>query len=177
VGTIRRLSVAVVVDDKVTIDDKGKVKRTPLTEKELAGYRQLISDTVGLDEARGDTLSVVNASFVPEVADVVDSTPIWEQPWFWNVMKQVLAGLALLIIVFGVIRPMLKDLSKPEEAVLEYPEEVEEEEEELENTEEISKALDQMNEEVEQTADEAQEESQEEHDLIEKVRALVAADP
>jgi flagellar M-ring protein FliF len=177
VGTIRRLSVAVVIDDKISIDDKGKIKRTPLTEKELAGYRQLISDTVGLDETRGDTLSVVNASFAPEIQDKVAAIPIWEQSWFWNVMKQVLAGLAVLVIIFGVIRPMLKDLSKPEEAVLDYPEDVREEEEELENTDEISKALEQMNEEVAQVAEEVQEDSQAEYDLIEKVKALVAADP
>ncbi len=66
VGTIRRLSVAVVLDDKLTLDENGDTQRTPLTEDELARYRQLVSDAVGLDEARGDTLSIVNASFVQE---------------------------------------------------------------------------------------------------------------
>lgn len=178
VGTVRRLSVAVVVDDKISTDEEGQVVRTPLTEEELQGYRQLVTDTVGLDETRGDTLSVVNASFVPEVEEEIEGPKIWEEPWFWNIVKQALAAIAVLIIIFGVIRPMLKDLSKREESYLEYPEDVpEEEEEELEDTEEISKALEQMNEEVEQTAEEAQEESQEEHDLIEKVKTIVAADP
>lgn len=92
-------------------------------------------------------------------------------------MKQVLAGLAVLIIIFGVIRPMLRDLSKREETFLDYPENVAEELEELENTDEISRALEQMNVEVEQVAEEAKESSKEEHDLIEKVKAIVAADP
>ncbi|BBP43132.1 flagellar basal-body MS-ring/collar protein FliF [Thiosulfativibrio zosterae] len=177
VGNIRRLSVAVVVDDKLTLDAEGQVVRTPLTDEELQGYRRLVTDTVGLDEARGDTLSVVNASFVQEVEEVVEGPAIWEQPWFWNLVKQVLAGLAVLIIIFGVIRPMLKDLSKREETFMDYPEDVAEEEEELENTDEISKALEQMNAEVEQVAEEAQENSKEEHDLIEKVKTIVAADP
>ena len=177
VGNIRRLSVAVVVDDKLTLDAEGQVVRTPLSDEELQGYRRLVTDTVGLDEARGDTLSVVNASFVQEVEEIVEGPAIWEQPWFWNLVKQVLAGLAVLIIIFGVIRPMLRDLSKREETFMDYPEDVAEEEEELENTDEISKALEQMNAEVEQVAEEAQENSKEEHDLIEKVKTIVAADP
>ncbi|MDX1795874.1 MAG: flagellar basal-body MS-ring/collar protein FliF, partial [Hydrogenovibrio sp.] len=177
VGTIQRLSVAVVIDDKVGVDENGKTSRTPLTEDELKRYRQLVSDAVGLDENRGDTLSIVNATFAPEVQPSFESPKIWEQSWFWNVVKQVLAGLAVLIIIFGVIRPMLRDLSKQEEVLIEYPENVAEEEEELENADEISKALEQMNEEVQETAEEAQADSQEDKDLIEKVKAVVAADP
>lgn len=177
VGTIRRLSVAVVLDDKLTLDENGDTQRTPLTEDELARYRQLVSDAVGLDEARGDTLSIVNASFVQEKQEDFASPEIWEEPWFWTLVKQVLAGLAVLIIIFGVIRPMLKDLSKREETVVDYPEDVPEEEEELENADEISRALEQMNEEVEQKAEEDDETSEKEKEMLEKVKAIVSADP
>ena len=177
VGNIRRLSVAVVLDDKISLDENGEIVRQPLGEEELLRYRRLVSDTVGLDETRGDTLSVVNASFVVAPADVVETTPIWQESWFWDLIKQLLAGLAVLIIIFGVIRPMLRDLSKKEETYLEYPEDVPEEEEELENVDEISKALEQMNEDVQQTAVESEAESEAEHELLEKVRAIVAADP
>ena len=177
VGTVRRLSVAVVLDDKASLDENGEVVRQAIEEAELLRYRQLVSDTVGLDETRGDTLSVVNASFVQAPVEEFDSVPIWHESWFWNLVKQLLAGIAVLLIIFGVIRPMLKDLSKKEETYLEYPEDVPEEEEELENVDEISKALEQMNEEVEQTASESEAETEEEHELLEKVRAIVAADP
>lgn len=176
VGNIHRLSVAVVLDDKTSLDAEQNLVRTPLTEDELLRYRRLVSDTVGLDETRGDTLTVVNASFVVAPQEEEEPAPIWQQNWFWDLVKQLLAGLAVLIIIFGVIRPMLKELSKKEEVVT-YLEEVPEEEEEIENVDEISKALEQMNEEVEQTAAEAEAESDEEHDMIEKVRTLVASDP
>ena len=177
VGNIRRLSVAVVLDDKVSLDESGLIVRQPLDEEELLRYRRLVSDTVGLDETRGDTLSVVNASFVVAPTEELETTPIWKESWFWNLIKQLLAGLAVLIIIFGVIRPMLRDLSKKEETYLEYPDDVPEEEEELENVDEISKALEQMNEEVEQTAAESEAESEAEHELLEKVRAIVEANP
>ena len=177
VGNIHRLSVAVVLDDKTSLDANGQIVRQPIAEDELLRYRRLVSDTVGLDEARGDTLSVVNASFVTAPAEVVETAPIWQETWFWNLIKQVLAGLAVLFIIFGVIRPMLKDLSKKEETYLEYPEDVPEEAEELENVDEISRALEQMNEEVEQTAVASEAESEAEHELLEKVRTIVASDP
>lgn len=177
VGNIHRLSVAVVLDDKTTIGETGNVIRTPLTDDELFRFRRLVSDTVALDETRGDTLSVVNASFVVTPEEVVESAPVWQEPWFWDLVKQVLAGLAVLIIIFGVIRPMLRDLSKKEESYLEYLEDVPEEGEELENVDEISKALEQMNEEVEQTAVESEANSEAEHELLEKVRGIVAGDP
>lgn len=177
VGNIRRLSVAVVLDDKISLDENGLIVRQPLDEEELLRYRRLVSDTVGLDETRGDTLSVVNASFVVAPTEELETTPIWKESWFWNLIKQLLAGLAVLIIIFGVIRPMLRDLSKKEETYLEYPDDVPEEEEELENVDEISKALEQMNEEVEQTAAESEAESEAEHELLEKVRAIVEANP
>ncbi len=177
VGNIHRLSVAVVLDDKTTLDEEDNIVRTPIEDEELLRYRQLVSDTVGLDEARGDTLTVVNASFVIAPMEEAEMIPVWQESWFWDLVKQLLAGLAVLIIIFGVIRPMLKDLSKKEESILAYPEDVPEEEETLENVDEISEALEQMNEEVEQTAAEVEAESNEERELLEKVRTMVAADP
>ncbi|MGC9386238.1 MAG: flagellar basal-body MS-ring/collar protein FliF [Hydrogenovibrio sp.] len=177
VGAIRRLSVAVVIDDKISLGENGEPQRTPLTEDELTRYRQLVSDAVGLDEARGDTLSIVNASFIQEKQEDYAEPAIWEAPWFWTLVKQVLAGLAVLIIIFGVIRPMLKDLSKRQEVQLDYPENVPEEEEDLENADEISRALEQMNEEVEQKAEEADDQSDKDKEMLEKVKAIVSADP
>ncbi len=178
VGNIKRLSVAVVVDDQTVIDKDGKVERKPRTDEMLQSYRRLVSDAVGLDETRGDTLSVVNASFAPKEV-VKDQTPIWQQGWFITLVKQVLAGIAIFLIIFGVIRPMLKDLTKPEEFELEYPEdaEIEDDEEDLENADAISEALEQMNEEVEMVEEQTEEEMKEEEELAEKVKEIVKADP
>ncbi len=178
VGNIKRLSVAVVVDDQTVIDKDGKVERKPRTDEMLQSYRRLVSDAVGLDETRGDTLSVVNASFAPKEV-VEDQTPIWQQGWFITLVKQVLAGIAIFLIIFGVIRPMLKDLTKPEEFELEYPEdaEIDDDEEELENADAISEALEQMNEEVEMVEEQTEEEMKEEEELAEKVKEIVKADP
>ncbi|WP_319381563.1 flagellar basal-body MS-ring/collar protein FliF [Thiomicrorhabdus sp.] len=175
VGNVRRLSVAVVLDDKISVNEQGETVREALTDEELQRYRQLVSDTVGLDEARGDTLSVVNASFVAAPQEAMPSIPFWQEPWFWNLVKQVVAGIAVLIIIFGVIRPLLRDLTKRESLEPDYP--MDDVEPSSESVDDISRALDQMSTEVEETAAEAEAESDEERQLLEKVRAIVEAEP
>ena len=175
-GSIIKISAAVVIDDKLSTDEAGKEVRTPISEEDLKKYRKLVSDTVALDESRGDTLSIVNASFIYEKEEYV-GTEIWEEPWFWNLIKQLIAGILILILVFVVIRPMLRELGKKEESSLGYLEDVAEEEDELENADEIAKALEQMNEQVQETAEEIEDESQEDKDLIEKVKAIVSSEP
>jgi flagellar M-ring protein FliF len=112
-GSVRQLSVAVLVDERRTLDDEGNVQSTPLTEAEMTRINALIMDAIGFNKARGDSLNVVNAPFMaPPVEEPIPDLPIWEQAWVWNVAKQVLGGLLVLFLVFGVIRPAFKDLNK-----------------------------------------------------------------
>jgi len=110
VGSVKRLSVAVVVDDRVKTGEDGALQRAALTEDELSRFKNLVRDAVGVDEARGDNLSVVNISFQADDASD-EAVPLWQQPWFWEVVKQVAGGLAVLLIIFGVLRPLLRDLT------------------------------------------------------------------
>ncbi|SDU14280.1 flagellar basal-body MS-ring/collar protein FliF [Halopseudomonas salegens] len=112
-GRLRRLSVAVVVDDPVQVDpDTGEVISTPLTEAEITRFTRLVQDAVGFDATRGDSVSVINAPFVPEgEVEPIAEIPFWSQPWFWDVAKQILGILFVLVLVFGVLRPVLKNLT------------------------------------------------------------------
>ncbi len=180
VGNIVRISVAVVIDDKLFIDEAGVEQRIAITEEELIKYRKLISDTVGLDESRGDSLSIVNAAFITAPETLFIEPDFWEEAWFLDLVKQVGAGLLILILLLVVIRPMLRDLGKREDTSLGYPQNIATEDDSLENTDEISKALDKMNKEVqEQTAESVKPEydSAEYKELVEKVRSIVAAEP
>ena len=180
-GTLKRLSVAVVIDDRTEVDSKtGEIKKVPWDQKDIERFRKLVSDAVALNPARGDSLSVVNASFV-KAAEGDESYPFWQEPWFIDLVKQALAVIAIVLVFFGIVRPMLRELTKPDEAqTLEYPEEVvsEEEEESVESMEEIHKALDQMSESVEQAvAEAAQGGSEEDQHNFERARTLIQNDP
>ncbi len=114
---LQRLSVAVIVDYRTTVNKKGKVKRQPLSEEEIQFITSLVKEAVGLNETRGDTINVVNTAFkLPEQIEPMEEPPIWEQAWALNLAKQLLGGLVVLFIAFGVLRPMLKNLSKQGEA-------------------------------------------------------------
>jgi flagellar M-ring protein FliF len=71
----------------------------------------LVRDAVGYSAARGDSVTVMNTAFAPEEVVEFEAPGFWTQPWFWDLMKQVLAGLVILILVLGLLRPALKSLS------------------------------------------------------------------
>ncbi len=112
-SSLKRLSVAVLVDDLQTIDDQGEIIRTSLDQQALERITILVKDAVGFSEERGDTVNVVNASFyTPAAPEALPEIPVWEQPWVWDVGKQATGALFVLIMLFGVIKPVLRNLSE-----------------------------------------------------------------
>ncbi|MFC3609041.1 flagellar basal-body MS-ring/collar protein FliF [Stutzerimonas tarimensis] len=110
-GRLRRLSVAVVVDDQVRINAAGEAVRTPWNAEELARFTRLVQDAVGFDASRGDSVSVINTPFMADNFEEFGEIPFYSQPWFWDIVKQVLGVLFILVLVFGVLRPVLKNLT------------------------------------------------------------------
>ncbi|WP_233252365.1 flagellar basal-body MS-ring/collar protein FliF [Saccharospirillum sp. MSK14-1] len=109
-GRMRRLTVAVVVDDLVSTNpETGELERENWTEEDLQQLRLLVQDAVGFDPSRGDSVNIVNSGF-RGVGDAVEDSPWYTQPWFWEIAKQILAGLFVLILVFGILRPALRSL-------------------------------------------------------------------
>lgn len=126
-GTIQRLSVAVVLrlpappppaagKDKKAADAAAPV--VPAVDVER--MTQLVKDAIGYDAARGDTVSVTTTAFVdPLPPEPLPPPPLWEQPWVWDVGKQLLGGLFVLILFFGLLRPAVKSLlAKPTAATV-----------------------------------------------------------
>lgn len=111
-GRLRRLSVAVVLDDQMTVSAEGQATRVPRTAEELARFTRLVQDAVGFDASRGDSVSVINAPFAPDTFDEsFAEVPFYSEPWFWDIVKQVLGVLFILVLVFGVLRPVLNNLT------------------------------------------------------------------
>jgi len=112
-GRLTRLSVAVVVDDQVKVDaTSGEATRTPWTSEDLARFTRLVQDAVGFDASRGDSVSVVNVPFSADRGEVLVDIPFYSQPWFWDIVKQALGVLFILVLVFGVLRPVLNNITR-----------------------------------------------------------------
>ena len=108
-GTIRRLSVAVVLDDKPGAGGA----REPWAAEELERFTALIREAVGFDAERGDSVNVINASFQqPEAMEPLPEPGLLEQPWIWDAARWGAGALGLLILVFAVLRPALNQLAQ-----------------------------------------------------------------
>lgn len=107
---IKRISVAVVLDNKASADPE--VPAQPWTESEINQIRTLVQDAVGYDAGRGDSVTVVNNIFARPAPLAVESIPLMEQAWLHALLRQVLAGVFILLVVFGILRPVLQNLAK-----------------------------------------------------------------
>ena len=111
-GVLHRLSVAVVVDDRHIAQADGKIKIQPYTPEDINRFSDLVKQAVGFDSARGDQVTVTNVAFkIPEELEALPEIPVWEQGWFLDLMKQVAAVLAVLFLLFGVLRPTMRSLA------------------------------------------------------------------
>jgi flagellar M-ring protein FliF len=141
VGSVKRLSVAVVVNNRKVGGGKD-AKTKPLSAAELAQLQNLVKEAMGYNQARGDTLNLVNAAFSAGDVEEIPSAPLWKEPGNISLAKEVAKNLLiaalLFYLVFGVIRPILRDLAQPVHAGPHHAGEAGEEGEEGEETAEIS---------------------------------------
>src|SRR6185312_14382781 len=114
-GTIRRLTVAVLIGDRTVTGQDGKVTKVPLDAPELARVTQLVKDAVGFDASRGDSVSVVNESLDTGSAPATDGTfqapPLWQSPFAWSLLRIVAGLVVVLVLVLSVLRPLVKTLA------------------------------------------------------------------
>ena len=108
-GDIRRLSVAVLVDAADGLAEDGSPTRTPRSEEEMAVLRDLVASAVGLDESRGDVLTLRSLEFLPATEDgTLAEAGFLSGPLdvMQLVQMAVLAAVALVLGLF-VVRPIL----------------------------------------------------------------------
>ena len=110
-GSIVKLSVAVVIDDRTETAPDGTITATPRTPEELERFTALVKDAVGFDAERGDSVNVVNAAFTrPGAPEPLPPLPLWKRPWVWDAARQAGGALVVLLVAFGVLRPMMRNL-------------------------------------------------------------------
>ncbi len=114
-GNLLRLSVAVVIDYKKSLDDEGEIIRVEHTPEELEQITNLVKETIGFNVLRGDSVNVMNSKFsLPAAVEPLPEVPVWQQAWVWDIAKQVLGGLFVLFLVFGILKPAIKNMMNKE---------------------------------------------------------------
>jgi len=111
-GTVRRMTVAVMVDGVVTVAADGTRNWAARPDDELATLRELVASAVGLDEKRGDVLTLKSLEFqeLPLAEGTEASAGLLTQMGPIDILSYVqTAVLAVVALVLGlfVLRPIL----------------------------------------------------------------------
>ena len=108
-GTIRRISVAVLVNAVSAPNADGILETAPRDAAELASLQALVRSAIGYDEARGDVVTIESMAFEPvpnQLPDDVAGAGIFARFDLMNALQLLVLAIVALAVAFGVIRPL-----------------------------------------------------------------------
>lgn len=123
-GAIKRLSVAVLVNGTLGVDDTGTEAFVPRPEAELAALHELVASAVGFDEARGDVITLKTMQFEPLPVLGTAAEPSLFATMGLDLMSIIQAavlGLVALVLGLFVVRPLLAAPTRANQAALALP--------------------------------------------------------
>ncbi len=121
-GRVNRISVAVLVDGSYGKNEKGELVYKERGKDELDRIAALVRSAIGFDQKRGDQVEVVNLKFAeaPAVPAISEPTGLLGMVQFTkdDVMYIIELGVMMLlglVVMFMVVRPMVKKILAAEE--------------------------------------------------------------
>ena len=115
-GAIKRVTVAVLVNEVATLNDAGETVFAAREETELEALKELVSSAVGFDEARGDIITIKSMALqnVPPIGTAA-STGIFADMAldFMSIIQMAVLAIVTLILGLFVVRPLLSRAPEP----------------------------------------------------------------
>lgn len=112
-GTVKRLTVAVMVDGVYDIDAEGKQVYRNRTPEEMEQITALVKTSVGYDANRGDMIEVENMKFVTVAADTInlEETLIlgFTKDELIRIAEGVGVAVVAILVILLVIRPLVNN--------------------------------------------------------------------
>lgn len=120
-GSVKRLSVAVLVDGSYSVAEDGTRTYAARTDEELEMIGRLVRSSIGFNESRGDTVEVVNLPINdqlidPLVDDAGEAGFMDSLTSSLDVMRLAELGALLIVTILGVFlvaRPLISKLTTP----------------------------------------------------------------
>ena len=110
-GNVRRLSVAVLVNDHVKTNSAGEISYEPRSADELANIERLVKSAVGFNQKRGDTVQIVNMRFaeVPGMVGGVDEPQFlgFSTADLRRIVEVLILAVVGVLIILLVVRPLI----------------------------------------------------------------------
>ncbi len=114
VGTIKNLSVSVLLSDRVipAKDENSQPTSETRSEKELQSVETMVARALGLDAQRGDKINVTSMPFITPAEDqlLAEEMPgnlLYE---YLPLLKIGLLSLGVLLVYFVLVRPIIKTM-------------------------------------------------------------------
>jgi flagellar M-ring protein FliF len=126
-GRINRISVAVLVDGTYGKNDKGDITYQPRSKEEIDQIAALVRTAIGFDQKRGDQVEVVNLRFAETPATPISEPSGWlaalqfTKDDIMRAIEMVVMGLLGLVVLFMVVRPLVRRVLAPEMRALAPP--------------------------------------------------------
>ncbi|NBX07319.1 MAG: flagellar M-ring protein FliF [Proteobacteria bacterium] len=109
---IQKINAAVLVREMTVTDpETGTQTNVPMSDEMKAKLESLVTDAIGIDINRGDSLTVSSSAFMNVLEGV--QAPWYEETWFRSAINQFAIVLILAIVILGIIRPLLNRILVP----------------------------------------------------------------
>lgn len=112
-GDINRLTIAVAVDGTYAKTAEGAWEYVPRKAEELERIRELVSNAVGYDKARGDTIEVSNMAFGDADLPVDPNAAQLLADFAERMGRPLITALLAFLFIMLVVRPVVLALIRP----------------------------------------------------------------
>ncbi len=112
-GTVKRLTVAVMVDGVYEKNAEGKMVYRPRTPEEMEQINALVRSSVGYDANRGDVVEVENMRFVNMMPEIEEVQEILIMGFTKDELIRIAEGIGVavvaILVILLVIRPLINN--------------------------------------------------------------------
>ncbi|MBF0274170.1 MAG: flagellar M-ring protein FliF [Nitrospinae bacterium] len=117
-GTVQKLSVAVLVDGKYEMQGTGDAAKevyVPRSQGDLDKIKEIVSKALGVNTQRGDTIEVANVPFdTSHLEKEISDMESFQSKEFWIANGQyAITALIIIILFLFVLKPLLKWVTGP----------------------------------------------------------------
>ncbi len=107
---MRRLTVGVAINDAIPVPGATTPPaRRPLPAAEITRLTNLVQGAVGFSATRGDIVNIISTNFETPVNET--PLPFWMQPQFLDLVKYLSVSLAIALLAFLIVRPVIRWLT------------------------------------------------------------------
>ena len=110
-GQIKRIVAAILVRDKLVLNELGENVLQKLSDEEKGNIEALVRDAIGFKQERGDSITISSGEFIDEIE--LSTVPWYENSAIRELLGKLFTILILAIVIFGALKPLLNRILVP----------------------------------------------------------------